>query len=469
MAYAGAGPYLRPVAWLALLRKMAPFERAAQAHSAGLRPNLEQAMDVVNTGLQWLADSLGPYAPRLIGAATIAVLAWLAARLVRAAVRRAGAKAGLDARLHNPGFTALLADLAHWGVWLMALPALLGALELKGLLDPVNAMLSRLLGFLPNLLGAAVVLGIGVLMAGIAKRVVSGLLQAAGSEKLAGRLGLASALGERSLAGIAGSLVFALLLLPTLAAALQTLGLDAVTRPVSQLLDSVIALIPKVASAAIILGLAALIGRALAGLVSGLLAGLGINRLPARLGLTPDFRPGGRDTAELAGAVVMAAVMWLALAQACELLGFAMLTNAVAALGVVLAQVLVALLLMIVGLWLAAGAAAWVAASGVAHAPALGRLARAAVLFFAAALALRQAGLPAEIVALAFGAVVGGLALGLALAVGLGGQQAARRLIERLVAAFEKPPTAPASGLTLDPPAVATPSSPDDDGPPPQR
>lgn len=193
------------------------------------------------------------------------------------------------------------------------------------------------------------------------------MLLATGSEKLAARLGLASALGERSLAGIGGSVVFALVLLPTLAAALQALGLDAVTRPVSQLLDSVIALVPRLASVAIILGVAALIGRALAGMVSRLLAGMvsrllaaaGINRLPARLGLKADFRPAGRDMGELAGPVVMTAVMFVALAQACELLGFAMLTNAVAALGVVMAQLLVAALLMVVGLWLATGAAAW--------------------------------------------------------------------------------------------------------------
>lgn len=150
------------------------------------------------------------------------------------------------------------------------------------------------------------------------------------------------------------------------------------------------------------------------------------------------------------------------------MLGFALLTNAVAALGVVLAQLLVAALLMLVGLWLAAGAAAWVEASGVAHAVALGRLARAALLFLAGALALRQAGLPAEIVALAFGAVVCALALGLALAVGLGGQQVARRLIERLAAAFDKPAAAaelPAeTGSALSPANRAR-----DDGPPPQR
>ena len=184
------------------------------------------------------------------------MLTWLAARLLRSIALRTGQPVGLDERLHTPGFAALLADIALWGVWLLALTALLGTVQLQGLLGPVNAMPPKLLGFLPSLLGAAVVLGIGLLMAGMARRIVTGLLQAAGSERLAARLGLGTALGKRSLAGIVGSVVFALVLLPTLAAALQALGLDAVTRPVSQWLDAVIGLIPKLVSATVVLGLA---------------------------------------------------------------------------------------------------------------------------------------------------------------------------------------------------------------------
>ena len=58
--------------------------------------------------------------------------------------------------------------------------------------------------------------------------------------------------------------------------------------------------------------------------------------------------------------------------------GFAMLTDAVALLGVLLAQVLVALLLRSVGLWLAAGAAVWVEGGGVPNATRLGQMARSA-------------------------------------------------------------------------------------------
>lgn len=407
----------------------------------------------------WLANGLGPFMPRLVAAAAIVAAAWLAARLVRLGATRMGHRANLDTRLSHPGFTALLADLLGWLVWLLALPALLGTLELKGLLDPVNAMLSRLLGYLPNVLGAGVVLAIGLLAANVVRRVVTGLLTAAGSERLAGRLGLAAALGERSLAGMAGSVVFALLLLPTLAAALQTLGLDAVTRPVSQMLDSVMALIPRLVSAALILVIAALIGRALASVVAGLLAGLGANQLPARLGLGDDFNRGGRNASELGGALVMAAVVFVALAQACQVLGLAMLTDAVAVLGGVLAKVVVAVLVMGVGLWLAALASDMVQASGVAHGKVLGRVVRGAILFFTAALALRQAGLPAEIVTITFGAVVGALAIGVAVAVGVGGRHVAARLLERAVDAFD----APARAADADADAAVTASAKPDD------
>lgn len=409
-------------------------------------------MDTFQRWLQATTDGLGPYAPRLIGALTILLVAWIAARLAQAAITRIGAKARLDERLHNPGMSALLANIARWLVWLFALPALLGTLELTGLLEPVNAMLSRLLGFLPNLFGALVIMGVGLVMAGIVRQIVSGLLQAAGSEKLVERLGLGQALGKQTLAGMAGSVLFALILLPTLAAALDALRIEAVSRPVSQLLEKVFDLIPRLISAAIILGVGALIGRALAGVASGLLAGMGINRFAAQLGLKSAPKPGstaelgtaasaaGSNASETAGRVVMVAVMFLALTQACEVIGFSVLTEAVSVLGLVLARVAVAAWLLAVGLWLSARAAEAIRSSSVGHAGVLAQMARAAILFFTAALALHQAGLPAEIITIAFAAVIGAVAIAVAVAVGVGGRHVAARLLERAAQSFERQP-----------------------------
>lgn len=393
-------------------------------------------MEQVSSLLRSLGDGLGPYVPRVVGALTILLVAWILARLVRAAARRVGASANLDTRLRSEGLTATLADLAYWLVWLFALPALLGTLQLDGLLGPVNAMLSRLLGFLPNLMGAIIVFAIGFLLAKIVREVLTGALTAAGSERLAARMGLAPALGDKTLAGVVASIAFALVLLPTLAAALQPLGLDSVTNPVSRLLDTVIGLIPKLASAALIIVITAVIGRSLSSALTTLLAGAGFNNLSAWIGVKPDLKLAGRSPAEVVGTLVMGALMLLAITQATEVLGFPILTEAVGTLGAVAARVAAALFVLGIGLWLAAIAVRAIGTSTVANAAALAVLARVAIIFFASALALRQAGLPGEIITIAFGSVIGAVAVGFAIAVGIGGRHVAARLLEDVAASF---------------------------------
>ncbi|WP_338413035.1 mechanosensitive ion channel [uncultured Sphaerotilus sp.] len=399
---------------------------------------MEQFSGVVGS----VAAGLGPYAPKVIGALVMVLIAWIGSRLVRAAITRLCLKRQLDEKLQSPGFSVMLANVGVGVVWLFTLPGLLETLELKGLLDPVNVMMSRIMGFVPNLVGTIVVFGIGFLVARVVRQITTGMLRAAGSEKVAVRMGLSTSLGEGGLAGLVGSLVFSLIMLPVLAAALEPLGLDAVTQPVSNLLDTVIALIPKIAASAVIVAVAALIGRAVAGITTGVLSGMGFNKLSQHLGLGEMGRAGARTPSELAGSVVMFAIVSVAVMQACEVLGFAILTKLVVNLGAVLAGVAVAGVVMIGGLWLSNWVAGLIRAGSAVNAPALANLVRGAILFFTAALALRQAGLPGDIVGIAFGSVVGAIAVGAAVAVGVGGRHLAGRLLEEAVEALRTSPPA---------------------------
>jgi len=72
----------------------------------------------------------------------------------------------------------------------------------------------------------------------------------------------------------------------------------------------------------------------------------------------------------------------------------------------------------------------------MAKAKVVANIARVAILFFAAALALLQAGLPSAIVTIAFASVIGAVAVGIAIAVGFGGQHLAGRLLESAVASL---------------------------------
>ena len=131
--------------------------------------------------------------------------------------------------------------------------------------------------------------------------------------------------------------------------------------------------------------------------------------------------------------------------QACDVVGFSVLTEAVAQLGAALVRIATGLALLAVGLWLATLAAASILASDLPRASALALAARSAVLFLACALALRQMGLPAEIVAMAFGSVVLALAVAFALAFGLGGRRVAALLLQRAVDAFSAGSRVPAA------------------------
>jgi hypothetical protein len=71
--------------------------------------------------------------------------------------------------------------------------------------------------------------------------------------------------------------------------------------------------------------------------------------------------------------------------------------------------------------------------SDVGQASLLATLARGAILVFAGAMALRQMGLANEIVNLAFGLLLGAIAVAAALAFGLGGREMASRKLEEWV------------------------------------
>ena len=390
-------------------------------------------MDALQSFAQSMAITVGPFIPRILGAVIIVIAAMILSGLVRTLIESAGTRANLDSRLRSSGITTAIASIGYWLVWLLALPMLLGTLGLTALLDPVNALLSRLLGFLPNVFGSIVVLAIGYLVARIVRQIVTGLLTAAGSERLAARLGMANSLGKDGLAGLVGLLLFVLIMLPVVAAALQPLGLDSVTRPVSNMIDTIMNLIPKLAAAAIILIFAVVVGRIVANIVTSVLAGIGFDSLPARLGMAKNMQIAGRKPSEMAGTLVLVGIVVAALTQASEVLGFAVLTAAIGTFGTIAAQVAAGVLVLGIGLWLANMAASALRSSTIANADTLATVARIAILFFVVPLALRQMGLPAEIVTIAFGSVMAALTIGAAIAIGVGGRHAAGRVVEGIV------------------------------------
>jgi hypothetical protein len=101
-------------------------------------------------------------------------------------------------------------------------------------LTPVQSLLNTILVFLPTLAAAALILLVGYFVARIVQRIVTELLAATGADRLTERSGVAAATRDVRISDIVGTIVFILIIVPVITAALNTLGLGAVTLPLSK-------------------------------------------------------------------------------------------------------------------------------------------------------------------------------------------------------------------------------------------
>ena len=189
-------------------------------------------------------------------------------------------EAGMEPMSKNVG------NVLFWLVILLFMPSILAAYDLRGLLEPVQSMLTRLLDMVPNVFGAAVIGFVGWLVAKVLRGLVTNLLGAAGADKMGSQIGLADAV---KLSRLAGTIVFILVFVPTLIAALDALRIDAISRPATEMLERLLAAVPNLVAAALILVVTWYVAKFAADVLARLLAGMGLDTIPEKLGIGGAF------------------------------------------------------------------------------------------------------------------------------------------------------------------------------------
>ncbi len=400
-------------------------------------------IDSVSNPLSALASTVMLYLPRLLLAGALALVAWVIATVARRLISRSLASSGLEKKLAETNadnatpVSQTLGDVFFWLIILLFLPAIVAALQMQGLLSPLTNMVHELLGFLPNLIAAIFIGGIGYLIAKVLRNLVTSVLSVTRADKLTeGENG-----GGIKLSSLCGTLVFILVLAPALIAALNALQIDVIAQPARHMLELFLDAVPNILAAAVIVFIAWFIGRFVADMLGQLLTQIGFDRLPAHLG----FKPGPIDTAaegqatrkatpsEVVGRVALFFVMAFAIVEAANRLGFGGVNDLFEQLIGFAAQVLFGLVILAVGQWLANLAARAIQQTAGAHAVGLSRVARIAILGLVVAMGLHAMGFADSIVNLAFGLVLGAVAVAVALAFGLGGRDAAGRITRHWV------------------------------------
>jgi hypothetical protein len=132
----------------------------------------------------------------------------------------------------------------------------------------------------------------------------------------------------------------------------------------------------------------------------------------------------------------MVAIMFFAVIESANLLGFSILAELASQFLIAVGNVLLGLVILGFGLYLAGLADSIIRDTAGSHANVLAPTARVAITVFAAALGLRQMGIAEDIVNLTFGIVLGTFAVAAALAFGLGARDIAGRELEQWLKSF---------------------------------
>ena len=241
--------------------------------------------DLINN----LQVSLSQEAPRLLWGLGILLLGIIIAWIVRTVVQSLLNRTGVDERLSRRmapeqriDLSSIISQVLFWFIILMAIVAALDALELRGFADPFRNIINDMAGFLPNLIGALVLVGVAWLVATLVKRLIQGALNATDWDERFRRT--ADVDTTVDLGSSLGNLAYWLVWLFFLPGILGALGIEGLLVPVQNMLNQLVGFLPNLLSAIVIAVVGYFVAKIVSDIVTNLLASSGVDRYGERVG-----------------------------------------------------------------------------------------------------------------------------------------------------------------------------------------
>lgn len=384
--------------------------------------------DWINNLGDSLSSKLGGSLPNVLSALLVLIIGLFLAGVIRRLVAKALRRSGIDSKLGSSSVSIanLVAKLIYYVIVVIVLMAVLNMMGITDALEPLNDMVSKITGFLPNIVGAGIIGFVGYTLANIAKEGVGFI---SGSvEHFTDKYGLSR---DFDLTGIIKQIVFVIIFFPILLIALDTLKMEAVSGPAKKMLTTLFEAIPNILTAGIVLGVAYIIGKFVVGIVGELLKGMNIDKYANEMGIA-----GLTNGASLSGIITKVLyffIMFFGAMTAVEMLGFTELTGVFHNILGMAGNILFGGIILMIGNKLSQMASDYFKKG---DSPALASIVRFATLGLFVAMGLKFMGLADDIVNLAFGLTLGAVAVAFALSFGLGGKEAAGKQMNKFLDKF---------------------------------
>jgi len=302
-------------------------------------------------------------------------------------------------------------------------------MDWSSVLQSFQHFFGTLIGFLPIIVGVLVLLFIAWILAKVLRAGTRRLLRASGIDK---RLGKGRDPGDESQYPVAhgtGTAVFWTVWILFILAILEVLGVEGLFDSIVVIFQKIFAAIPNIIGALIVLAIFYLVGRLVVTLATKFLTSIHFDELPIKLGLAKTPAEGPSSPSNVVGYIIMLFIMLFAVMMAADLLGFGTVNELIAVLTNFLGLVLLGVVIIGVGIFIANFVANILRAGGRSE-PMIAFL-RIFIIVLSVILGIRAMGFADDLILLGFGLVLGAAAIAAAIAFGLGGRKVAGELLAR--------------------------------------
>ncbi len=361
------------------------------------------------------AAILTQYAITAAKAVIIAVVGWISAVIGQKAVEKL--TGSIEALKRHKGLPQSAGRLTYYFIVLVTTVAVLEIIGLKYVTEPFIDLLNKVAGYLPNLIGAIVILVVGTFFAKVAREFVDSLLETFRIEELGKKYGI------ENLGGAIGNVVYLLIILFVAIAALNALQIKAITEPAISMLTMILNAIPRIVAAVVVFGIIFFVGKVVAGITAKIVNELNIDELAKEIGISSDKL----KFEELVRYLILAFTVLLGLSQAFHYLEAEALYQLTYQFTVITFKLVVAAAIIFAGTYLGN------LFERRTENEAIGKGVKYAFIIASIFIALPHVGVSPQIIEIVVFSVSLGVGLAFALAFGLGGKEAAAEFLKKLL------------------------------------
>ena len=353
----------------------------------------------------------------------------------------------LDSRLDKWGInegqdgTALkfIGKLTFLIVFLLFLPAVLGALGLESVSEPITDFANTFIRYIPNIIAAAILVFLGIFIGQILAQVITVLLAKTKIDSLTKKFSKSKDADEQSesadsngsgvkISAAVGKVVNAIVVLVAIVEALTVLNIETISAPAISIINTIFGAIPDIILASLVVALGIIIANIAAGLIGNLLSGMGFDSMCSKI--MPNMKSTLSPSKIITGIVRIVIILFI-VAQGIEILGLKILSDIMAVIIAYLPMVIKAAAIAIAAL-IGAGVIENALGKSKDTSKTLIKIIKAIIYTVAVFMILSQLEFATTIVNWAFIIVLTSLAVAFAIAFGIGGRDFAKKTLNNV-------------------------------------